>query len=203
MQESISFTFGRVSASLQGMGHTIVQELFALINEQTVIFYWFDFETLRICKLDDMHTEMMTTHFAGSLRRSYQLQSLRPVVFSHTPFELDQVERKIITTKQIPQQERLAIVNIRLCLKSMNFVNTVHSTVHLLTTTAFDDMNHTHIDLIETLWTSLKPDMRRVSYVSRANEPVAKLASSDWSDIGFQGIYIIYIYWIVLFFDNT
>jgi hypothetical protein len=152
------------------------------------IYFVLMFEYLRIANHNDMHSEYMTISFATSIWRSTQLQSIRGMVFGGSTFDTAKVLDIIIATKRISREkERLAIVNMKLCLNSLNFVGAVCERVNNLVRTNFDPKSHVHVSLLEAVWSSLKPEVRRSALPNHSSV----IASDDWSDIGFQGtVYI-------------
>jgi hypothetical protein len=159
----------------------------------------------RICLRDDMHSEVMTIAFARSLKRSKQLRqastklsSVHPItnaaigsnvhgqVFSGHTFDMPRVMQAIIDIKHINKDvEKLAVVNMKLCLNSLNFVNAVCERIRGLVSTAFDANNRDHVGLLDSVWDSLRPNTRRRPLVG---PNYSAIASVDWGEIGFQGI---------------
>lgn len=146
---------------------------------------------LRIAQYDDMHSEDMTISFARCLKRSRQLQALaQTCVFGGHTFDINTSLEIIIATKRIDRNtNKLALVNIRLCLGSLNFVNSVCAEVTNLKQTTFDPANAAHMKLLDDVWNNLRPEVRRRPLANAASP----IASEDWGEIGFQGLILCFL----------
>jgi heterodisulfide reductase subunit C len=67
--------------------------------------------------------------------------------------------------------------NVRSCLQRCNFVNKVYSHVYALKNEAYSSANQKHEEMLEQLWTNLKPEVRREG----------GRITKEWGEIGFQG----------------
>jgi hypothetical protein len=67
--------------------------------------------------------------------------------------------------------------NMTNCLRA---VRVVHLAIAMLTEAQkpFDEANEDHLDMLESFWRNIKPDMQRST---------TELVSDDWGDVGFQG----------------
>ena len=89
-------------------------------------------------------------------------------------FNVAKVFEDLKHLRRITDQDRdtkLVMQNVKLCLHSILYVNTVYDRILHLSHTAFDHHQDHHQALLDKLWTALKPLERR----------------GCWTEIGFQG----------------
>lgn len=69
------------------------------------------------------------------------------------------------------------MAGVRACLHRCDFVNRVYARTHQLRDEAYSAANDAHEALLEQLWSTLKPNVRR------SGGRITK----EWGEIGFQG----------------
>ena len=69
------------------------------------------------------------------------------------------------------------MANVRACLYRCNYVNKVYARVYTLKNEGYNSLKHEHEEMLEQLWTNLKPDVRRKG----------GRITKEWGEIGFQG----------------
>lgn len=157
-------------------------------------------ELQRICMENGgWHSPAMSLAFSLSLYRSRQLQQLSSVVFAGKPFSVPAAKDEIVRRKRmfhLTPTELIAVRNVSHCLHSISFANKCASSLHELRRAAFDAGAPSHVALLESLWSCLRPGTSRRPYKAEAsgsgkesnsNSTRASLASADWGEVGFQG----------------
>jgi len=140
----------------------------------------------------------MTLQFAKSLKQSKEIDMYRKLIFSNVgsfkPFNVSAALEHIIQTKKIVQASTLdsainssrrmvLIANITHSLHGLRLVNVVAAKFEKLRKDEFNKSNQNHIELLNKLWSSLRPNIQRNS----DHDPLNSIVSISWSDIGFQG----------------
>lgn len=136
-------------------------------------------ELERICNSKSSHDCAMTMKFSQSLYLSKQLKTYRKIIFYGKPFSVGATVQYIVTTKNIDERKDILVMtNIKHCLHALRLCNTIQSKlVDDLQKLSFDKGNDSHNALLETLWSNMKPGMKR----SRV------FVSEEWGELGFQG----------------
>lgn len=121
----------------------------------------------------------MTIRFSEALIRSKQLQNIaRPIFFNRNVLSPEDTASEISSVKRF-KCKQIGIQNLKHCIRSLNFSTSVILNVHQLKNSSFDSTIENHRILLSSLWASLKPGV-----TLRLD---GTIASSDWSQIGFQG----------------
>eukprot|EP00904_Undaria_pinnatifida_P003332 jgi/Undpi1/129/HiC_scaffold_1.g00129.m1 len=114
------------------------------------------------------HSPDLVKAIASSLARSSQLADIKAAVFGKRPFSASVASAKIIKEKGIGDEKVGA--TLTWSLQVLAEVNAVHERVGELQRQSYDPSEPSHVALLEALWESLKPGMRR----------------TDWGELGFQ-----------------
>jgi hypothetical protein len=117
----------------------------------------------------------MTILFTKSLKKSKKLSTFSKIIFYPKPFNVSAVLQNIQTVKKLNNLNPIVLSNISSSLHSLRLVNIVFNELTKLQKEKVELNNEAHLFLLETLWDTLKPNLRR------------KKDSNDWSEIGFQG----------------
>ncbi|KAF4321595.1 hypothetical protein BBO99_00004581 [Phytophthora kernoviae] len=99
------------------------------------------------------------------------------VVFDKEPFPMNVTLHDVATRAKLDEKDATLMTNVRSCLQRCNFVNKVFAHVYALKSELYNSSNAKHEEMLEQLWTNLKPDVRR------AGGRITK----EWGEIGFQG----------------
>ncbi len=135
-------------------------------------------EIVRICgNKSKMHSAEMTMHFASSLKRSKRLIAQSKAVFNNESFIVSSSMTEILAIKHISQQNSLLTANLRNCLEQLNIINRAIAHILSLKTQAYSDKNPQHVQLLQELWSNLRPNILRKG--GRITE--------EWGELGFQG----------------
>lgn len=145
-------------------------------------------EIERICGEGGWHNLAMTEKFAGSLKRSRQLTNIKKAVFLLKLYDVRGFVEGIIAAKDISRSKVLVVANISHCLHYLRFANAVVIEFEALKVTEFNRNEQGDIALLESLWENLKPGDRRRPLTSPNSTDLDDIRSSDWSEIGFQGV---------------
>jgi hypothetical protein len=135
-------------------------------------------ELIRICSENDRrHTYLMTIKFTQSLKQSQQLTMISNLIKFPKLFTVNDILVEILTNKRIKSKSPVIIANMKTCLQSIRLVNQLCVDCHAMRTIAFDYSQFEHIQLLEKLWSNLKPGIVRST----------NRLSEEWGDLGFQG----------------
>ncbi|GAB9466453.1 hypothetical protein Gpo141_00003828 [Globisporangium polare] len=115
--------------------------------------------------------------FRTSLALSSALVSTSNAVFDFEAFPMDTTLSDMTKRLKLGTKNITLITNLRSCLHRCNFVNRVYARVHNLRDEAYSSANTKHEEMLEQLWSNLKPNVRR------AGGRITK----EWGEIGFQG----------------
>ncbi|KAE9042916.1 hypothetical protein PR003_g3662 [Phytophthora rubi] len=121
--------------------------------------------------------EERIVRFRTELALSNKMVQTCNVVFDNEPFPMDATLHDVATKAKLDEKNATLMANVRSCLQRCNFVNTVYSRVHALKNEAYSSSRHEHEEMLEQLWTNLKPDVRREG----------GRITKEWGEIGFQG----------------
>ena len=131
-------------------------------------------DLLQICSTK-MHDRDMNLKFTRALAKQQDLLHLKQKVIDRMEiFSVSKALEEFQHSHRMTDSNRetkLIIENVKLCLHSILFVNTVLDRIFSLTHTIFDIHQDHHLALLDRLWSCLKPNERRGS----------------WGEIGFQG----------------
>jgi hypothetical protein len=129
----------------------------------------------------------MNLKFAKSLKRSKQLRTYRNIVYNgFNSFNVQSAVDNIITVKKISKNDKnnlIIITNITHCLNALKYVNVIMLRIDKLRKKSFNETNNEDLNLLESLWNNMKPNIRRNNELNEKKTFI----SSDWSEIGFQG----------------
>ena len=137
----------------------------------------------RICNNDTLHCQAMSVAFSSEIAQSNTLRDINRLLFvSREVVDPDKCAQTIIEKKKIAKDRHMVKLNIRHCLQGINYVNAVIAKLTMLKSTAFNEADHAHVELLESIWTNMKPSIRR-----RPLDASSSLISAFWGDVGFQG----------------
>lgn len=134
-------------------------------------------EWQRLCSPVDVDEEKRVVRFRTELALSSAMVQTCNVVFDNEPFPMEPTLHDVATRAKLDEKNATLMTNVRSCLNRCNFVNKVYAQVYALKSEAYSSSNSKHEELLEQLWTNLKPDVRR------AGGRITK----EWGEIGFQG----------------
>lgn len=147
-------------------------------------------ETTSLLTNKNVNKDLLVDSFISLVSASTQLSAIKKIIFSTNTFRIRVVLDTIIQLKYINTnkatssiQKNLIRANITHCLNELNAVNLVRQYITNLKRTTFSNSNLEHIQLLNDLWNHLKPSSPRPS--CKVDDSIQ---SSDWSDIGFQGL---------------
>lgn len=141
-------------------------------------------EIARICAGNDpnyeaQHNPAMSWSVAKSLKLSKQLENHCRAVFMLQPFSILPLKNAIIEVKGLLRDKsRLVIPNVTHCLQSLRMVNEIFQRLTASKNMAFNYDNVEHVELLESLWMHLKPNLLRSK----------QRHSKEWGELGFQGL---------------
>lgn len=125
-----------------------------------------------------MHDKHMNMSFTSYLLSTKHFQILaNQLIQKKELFSIEQASKTFLSHSRNNlasndlTENRLYIENLRMCLQSILYVNTVIDKIRSLAKTHYNSTDSAHSKLLMQLWTNLKP-----------NERVG-----SWGDIGFQG----------------
>ncbi|KAG2759624.1 hypothetical protein Pcac1_g28364 [Phytophthora cactorum] len=121
--------------------------------------------------------EERIVRFRTELALSAQMVQTCNVVFDNEPFPMDATLHDVATRAKLDERDATLMTNVRSCLQRCNFVNKVYARVYALKNEAYSSSKPEHEELLEQLWTNLKPDVRREG----------GRITKEWGEIGFQG----------------
>ena len=131
-------------------------------------------DVLTVCS-NHMHSRGMNVQFTRALSKQHDMPHLRQKIIDRMElFNVVKVLEEVQQLRRITDHNRdskLVLQNVKLCLHSILYVNTVYDRILHLSHTAFDRHQDHHEALLEKLWTALKPHER----------------VGCWTEIGFQG----------------
>ncbi|CAM9454218.1 unnamed protein product, partial [Ectocarpus fasciculatus] len=142
-------------------------------------------EIEHICAKGGYHNAQMSTEFSTSLYYSKQLKQPSHTIFSLKMFSVSGAVDVVVTRKGMstkgPQQQ-VVVSNIGHCLHALKYFNTCADKIFTLKDTKFDCTAVSHMELLESFWACMRPDVQRVSIHAGG------IASEDWGEVGFQGV---------------
>uniref|UniRef100_K3X4G9 ELMO domain-containing protein n=1 Tax=Globisporangium ultimum (strain ATCC 200006 / CBS 805.95 / DAOM BR144) TaxID=431595 RepID=K3X4G9_GLOUD len=136
-------------------------------------------EVQRICTPtgNQVDEQSRIVRFRTSLALSNALVKICNAVFDFEAFPMEAILTEMIKRLSLDAKNTSLIANVRGCLDRCNYVNRVYNRVHALRDEAFDSKNAKHEEMLEQLWSNLKPNVRR------SGGRITK----EWGEIGFQG----------------
>ncbi len=97
---------------------------------------------------------------------------------SNTIPTVDATVYDIATMKSLPITNTILMRNVTYCCHAIRLANVVYSRIVDMKTEPIVQSNETHLALLESLWSNMKPNVRRTS---------KHVVSPDWLALGFQG----------------
>ena len=131
-------------------------------------------EVRRICTVEE-HSKDMTIRLENSFTASTKLNSiLRKSIYADETVEIDRLLGQVVAMKNI-QVDRNFSMNFRACLMQISHMNSLITDLRRFRV-PYDANSTDHEQMLERLWTSLRPGIRRSGRIT-----------SEWGEIGFQG----------------
>ncbi|CAI5733118.1 unnamed protein product [Peronospora farinosa] len=115
--------------------------------------------------------------FRTELALSSRMVQTCNVVFDLKPFPMDVTLHNVAIKAEIDEHDATLMANMRSCLYRCNYVNKVYARVYTLKNEAYNSLKQEHEEMLEQLWTNLKPNVRRKG----------GRITKEWGEIGFQG----------------
>jgi hypothetical protein len=148
-------------------------------------------EIERICD-QRRKISFITWRISMSLKNSKTLKRITDKVFrKKEKFHLEAVVADIVQVKRIHPGGK-TIEKLSLCLDNLLYFNTVHADFEDWSAEQFKYEDQNHRNLLDSFWDALKPNVSRRPYkfanVAANEVDPYQMFSSDWSDLGFQGI---------------
>lgn len=139
-------------------------------------------EIFKICS-EDKRTEDkadMIAEFFSSILKIKQCSPYTKLQYATEFFIAEKATDELMTLKSLPRNNHTLVNNISYCFHAIRLVNVVYSRILEMKSEPISHHNSTHIALLESLWSNMKPSVRRTT-----NENT--ILSSDWMTLGFQG----------------
>ncbi|KAF0687319.1 Aste57867_20929 [Aphanomyces stellatus] len=133
-------------------------------------------ELQRICDVETNDTRGMMVKVRTSVALDNSLQEAQKDIFSLKTFDVPSTLLRVGEIKQFAIT-KICESNLRMCFLRFNEVNKVYSDALALKDELYDSKNDKHEELLEKLWSNLKPDVRRTG----------GRYTKEWGEIGFQG----------------
>ncbi|OWZ18005.1 hypothetical protein PHMEG_0007977 [Phytophthora megakarya] len=119
-------------------------------------------EWQRLCSPGaDVDEEERVVRFRTELALSSKMVQTCNVVFDNEPFPVEATLHDVATRAKLDEKDATLMNNVRSCLLRCNFVNKVYARVHALKNEGYSSANPEHEEMLEQLWTNLKPGVRR------------------------------------------
>jgi len=150
---------------------------FRKIYKITVHFLSGKPEIYRICADKIAKPEEMATGVAISLIFSKQLGEISICVFGDTPVDSEVMADRVLSIKGLKSVEPRVRTALKKSFDCIGLVNALISEVSRQRKEAYDSSNASHELLLETLWSEMRPGVRRKG----------GRITDEWGEIGFQG----------------
>ncbi len=136
----------------------------------------------KICA-DDKPTEdkaKMIADFFTSILKIKQCLPYTKLQYATEFFAVDKATHELMILKGLPDNNAVLTHNIAYCFHAIRLVNVVYSRTMEMKTEPISHQNETHMALLDSLWSNMKPNERR-------SASGHSILSSDWMALGFQG----------------
>ncbi|TDH67760.1 hypothetical protein CCR75_001956 [Bremia lactucae] len=136
-------------------------------------------EWQRLCRPTgaEIDEDERIVRFRTELALSNKMEQTCNMVFDKVPFSVEAMLHDIAIRANLDESDIALMANVRACLRQCNFVNKVYARAYALKSEGYSSLNRDHEEMLDQLWTNLKPNVRREG----------GRITKEWGEIGFQG----------------
>ncbi|CAH0476208.1 unnamed protein product [Peronospora belbahrii] len=169
---------GRYVRQAAAQNETFVVHIWRWIKKKIWHVFYGENEWQHLCHPSiNVDEEKRIVRFRTELALSPVMVETCNVVFHLKPFPMDRTLHEVAMNAKLDEKDTMLMANVRSCLHCCNFVNKVYEHVYTLKNEGYSSLKQEHEEMLEQLWTNLKPDVRRIG----------GRITKEWGEIGFQG----------------